>query len=131
LLDRFDLRVGVRRTTPDDLLQSGGGESTERVRTRVERARSRAQQRIGMSNGAIPPAELDACAPVTPDARALSRSELERGRLTGRGYHRVRRVARTIADLDEADHALVAGEHVALALTFRVRLRVASGRDAA
>jgi magnesium chelatase family protein len=131
LLDRFDLRVGVRRTSPDDLLQSGGGESTDLVRARVERARERAQQRIGMLNGAIPPQELDACAPLAPDARSMLRAELERGWLTGRGYHRVRRVARTIADLEEVDHALVGAGHVALALTLRVRLRVTAGRDAA
>ena len=53
----------------------------------------------------------------------MLRAELERGRLTGRGYHRVRRVARTIADLDEPDHELVVVEHVALALSLRVRLR--------
>jgi magnesium chelatase family protein len=61
----------------------------------------------------------------------MLRAELERGRLTGRGYHRVRRVARTIADLDEAEHELVVVDHVALALSLRVRLRVSSGRDAA
>ena len=41
-------------------------------------------------------------APLTADARALLRIEIERGRLTGRGYHRIRRVARTIADLGGA-----------------------------
>ena len=131
LMDRFDLRVGVQRTAPEDLLQSGGGEPTGAVRDRVERARSRAMQRIGMLNGAVPAPELDGCAPISAAARALLRSELERGLLTGRGYHRVRRVARTIADLDEREHPVVLDEHVALALSLRVRLRVSTGRDAA
>src|SRR5215210_1121567 len=50
LLDRFDLRVGVQRTAPDDLLQTASGESTERVRDRVARARRRALERTGMLN---------------------------------------------------------------------------------
>jgi magnesium chelatase family protein len=131
LLDRFDLRVGVQRTAVDDLLQAGGGESTAQTRDRVERARARALARSGIPNGAIPAAQLDQCAPLTPDARSLLRAELERGRLTGRGYHRVRRVARTIADLDPGDHDLVTAEHVALAVSLRVRLRVTSERGAA
>jgi magnesium chelatase family protein len=64
-------------------------------------------------------------APLHPAARALLRVELEADRLTGRGYHRIRRVARTIADLD-GHPELVLAEHVAAALNLRVRLRVSS-----
>ncbi|MFM9093852.1 MAG: hypothetical protein ACKORD_03100, partial [Acidimicrobiaceae bacterium] len=49
------------------------------------------------------------------------RRELENGRLTGRGYHRVRRVARTVADLDGAPD-IVSDEHLNLALMIRVDL---------
>jgi magnesium chelatase family protein len=112
-------------------LQAGGGETSAEVRARVARARERANDRSGMLNGSIPAPQLDQCAPLTPGARTLLRAELERGRLTGRGYHLVRRVARTIADLDAADLELVLEEHVALALGLRVRLRVSSPRDAA
>jgi magnesium chelatase family protein len=54
----------------------------------------------------------------------MLRNELERERLTGRGYHRIRRVARTIADLDGDMSSPVDQEHVAMALQLRVRLRV-------
>jgi magnesium chelatase family protein len=64
-------------------------------------------------------------APLHPEARALLRSELEADRLTGRGYHRIRRVARTIADL-QSQSELVQAHHVASALQLRVRLRVSS-----
>jgi magnesium chelatase family protein len=131
LLDRFDLRIGVHRTAVDDLLGIGGGESTEVVRERVMRARARALERNAMLNGAIAPADLDRCAPLTAEATHLLRAELERGRLTGRGLHRVRRVARTIADLASADQHQVQAEHVALALQLRVRLRVSTRSDAA
>jgi magnesium chelatase family protein len=131
VLDRFDLRIGVRRTEIDDLLGIGGGESTDVVRQRVDTARARALERGGCLNAALAPADLDRVAPLTDEATALLRAELERGRLTGRGLHRVRRVARTIADLDGHDSPVVGAEHVALALQLRVRLRVSARSDAA
>jgi len=123
LLDRFDLRVGVQRTGVDDLLLVGGGEPTAVVRRRVDGARARAMERNGSLNAAIPPALLDQLTRLTPPARTRLREELEADRLTGRGYHRVRRVARTIADLDPAEPELVDVHHVELALRFRIRLR--------
>lgn len=130
LLDRFDLRVGVHRPDVDDLLAGGGGEPTAEVAERVRRARAHALERSGALNSAIAPASLDQWAPLHPSARAALRAELEADRLTGRGYHRVRRVARTIADLD-GEHELVLEQHVVTALQLRVRLRVSSRELAA
>ena len=124
LLDRFDLRVGVARPCVDDLLQSGGGESTAVAAVRVATARGAAVDLRGTLNSAIPASHLDILAPLQPEARLMLRNELERERLTGRGYHRIRRVARTIADLDGDTSAPVGQEHVAMALQLRVRLRV-------
>ena len=124
LLDRFDLRVGVARPGVDDLLQSGGGESTADAAVRVAAARGAAVDLRGTLNSAIPASHLDILAPLQPEARLMLRNELERERLTGRGYHRIRRVARTIADLDGDMSAPVGEEHVAMALQLRVRLRV-------
>ena len=131
LLDRFDLRVGVRRTAVDDLMQAGGGEPSALVRERVMRARDRAVLRNGLLNGAIPPPRLDECAPLTAAAHQVLRRELERERLSGRGYHRIRRVARTIADLRDDVHDVVEEEHVALALQFRVQLGITVREPAA
>lgn len=122
LLDRFDLRVPVERPAVDELLLGTPGESTATVAARVLVARNIAFSRQGSLNSAIPSAELDVIARLHPDARLMLRTELERDRLTGRGYHRVRRVARTIADLDSGAPETVSDEHVALALQFRVRL---------
>ena len=124
LLDRFDLRVGVTRPGVDDLLQSGGGECSAIAAARVATARSAAVDLRGMLNSEIPASHLDILAPLQPDARLMLRNELERERLTGRGYHRLRRVARTLADLDGDLSAAVGEQHVALALQLRVRLRV-------
>jgi hypothetical protein len=76
----------------------------------------------------VPPAPLGGrCTPpLAPGARAVLRRELEVGRLSGRGLHRVRRVARTIADLDGAPD-LVSEAHVATALRLRTSLAVLSG----
>lgn len=130
LLDRFDLRVPVQRPDVDDLLSSGGGEPTAAVLARVEAARLRSCERIGMLNASIPGSQLDALAPVDDAARTMLRTQLERDSLTGRGYHRVRRVARTIADLD-GEHEVVRDSHVALALQLRVSLKVSTRWQAA
>jgi magnesium chelatase family protein len=124
LLDRFDLRVGVARPGVDDLLQSGGGECTSSAAARVGAARAAAIEARGMLNSDIPASHLDVLAPLQPAARLMLRTELERERLTGRGYHRIRRVARTIADLEGDSTAAVGEQHVALALQLRVRMRV-------
>jgi magnesium chelatase family protein len=119
LLDRFDLRVPVHRPAIDDLLVNEPGESSACVAARVATARALAFDRQGCLNGALSAGRLDEFAALDPAGRALLRNELEHDRLSGRGYHRVRRVARTIADLrGHADHA-VADADVAMALRFR------------
>lgn len=131
LLDRFDLRVGVARPDVDDLLHSGGGETTAVAARRVVEAREAALARQGMLNSEIPASHLDVLAPLQPAARLMLRTELERERLTGRGYHRIRRVARTLADLDGGADVAVGEVHVAVALQLRVRLRGSSREQAA
>ncbi|MBI5089796.1 MAG: YifB family Mg chelatase-like AAA ATPase [Actinobacteria bacterium] len=131
LLDRFDLRVSVEQTGVDDLIGDRRGEPTAVVRERVLAARAASLDRNGRLNASIPASMLDLCAPITSAARDRLRSELEANRLTGRGLHRVRRVARTIADLDEPGRTVVEREHVELALQLRVRLRRLARWDAA
>ncbi len=77
----------------------------------------------GSSTRPSRPDELDTFAPLSDAARSLLRDEVERDRLTGRGYHRVRRVARTIADLDEAADVAISVADVELALQMRTSLR--------
>ena len=130
LLDRFDLRVAVQRPGVDDLLDPGGGEPSAVVARRVQAARAVALERSGRLNAQLDGAGLDEFAPLTPAALAVLRAEIERDRLTGRGYHRIRRVARTIADLRAGPHDqgpdLIDVEHVEVALSMRVRLRGAA-----
>ncbi len=123
LADRFDLRVVVHRPNVDDLLGAEPGESSAVVRQRVVAARAVALDRAGKLNAALTPDELDEVAPLAVDARSVLREEIERERLTGRGYHRIRRVARTIADLSEPGQPVVTLDHVELALSMRASLR--------
>ncbi len=99
ILDRFDLRVAVDRPPVESLLDDHAGESSQRSLIRVLAARETAIARAGQLNGRLTNAELEVLAPLSKAAREVLRRELERGRLSGRGLHRVRRVARTIADL--------------------------------
>jgi magnesium chelatase family protein len=100
LLDRFDLRLQVERPAVGELLGATAGESTAVARERVLAAHARASERGVGRNAAITTDRLDELAPLTASAVALLRRELELGRLTGRGLHRIRRVALTLADLN-------------------------------
>lgn len=127
-IDRFDVRVLVHRPRVDDLLGSRVGESTAVVRERVDRTRAIAMERQGVPNAALTGDELERFAPVDDRGTSLLRSELEAGRLTGRGLHRVRRVARTIADREGGAERLDES-HVATALALRARIAPRRGDD--
>jgi magnesium chelatase family protein len=119
LLDRFDLRLEVARPGVDELLGAPTGEPTAVVAARVAKARLVAQERGHGLNSAIPGPLLDEVAPVTKAARLVLRRELEADRLSGRGLHRVRRVARTLADLHEV-YGEIDEEWVSTALNLRI-----------
>ena len=114
LLDRFDVRVFLGRMDTDELT-GAPGESSQAVRRRVERARELQTQR-GVLNGDLSSSALDALSWSKEAKRVLS-GNLDRGNLTGRGYDRVRRVSRTLADLGEAEQ--VEDIHVLEALSYR------------
>jgi magnesium chelatase family protein len=118
LLDRFDLRVDVLRPDVDQLLGGAAGEATSVVAERVAAARERARSRGVEANAELTAAALEAAAPMVDAATLLVEQALRAGRLTARGLQRVRRVARTIADL-RGDGDLLQSDHLALALSLR------------
>jgi magnesium chelatase family protein len=118
LLDRFDLAVALARPDVDQLLGGSPGESTAAVASRVQVARDQARRRGLRHNAAMASSALDEMAPLAPDARDLLERRLRNGSLSARGLHRVRKVARTIADLDEAGET-VGVRQVAKALQLR------------
>lgn len=122
LADRIDLHVPVTRVRVEDLGRSGGGDSSAVVRARVVAARARQRTRYASlpgvtTNGGAPARWLERHGAVTPDARRMLLDAADRLGLSARGYHRVLRVARTIADLD-ADSRIEAAA-VAEALRYR------------
>ncbi len=120
LLDRFDLRVAVQRPSVEDLLGGAAAEPSAAVASRVRAARALALERAGCLNSELPAARLDEVAPLSTGAAALLRRELEHNRLTGRGLHRVRRVARTLCDLRGGGADALAADWLHLALTLRI-----------
>ncbi|MEO1060063.1 MAG: YifB family Mg chelatase-like AAA ATPase [Actinomycetota bacterium] len=121
LLDRFDLRVVVPRPPAEAVLGGVGGESSESVAARVERARCRARERGVVANSDLSAAALDAVSPLDAGARRLILDALAAGRLSPRGARRVRAVALTLADLVGAEPPL-GDELLATALGLRIEL---------
>lgn len=131
LLDRFDLRVTVERPAIDDILDGDKGESSAAVALRVAAARDLAIRRAGHLNVSLDDDQLAEFAPLSDAAARHLRSQLERGRLTARGYHRVRRVSRTLADLAGLADEPIPEELVVEALGLRARVGLASVGQAA
>ena len=119
LMDRFDLRVEVPPVAFTDLDLPASGESSAEVAARVATARAVQQKRMeGQLNADAEGAVLEEVATPDADGKALLIRVAERFGLSARGYHRVLRVARTIADLDGA--TAVRRGHVAEAVSYRL-----------
>ena len=118
LLDRIDLFVHVAAQPSVALLGPPDGETSTAVRLRVTRARQRQSQRQGVPNAWLSAQALDQHCPKTSAAHALLAQSAQRLDLSGRGLHRVLRVARSIADLES--HEQLSIEHVAEAISLRI-----------
>ena len=118
LLDRVDLHVEVRRPSRSALRDDWpGGEPSRRVAARVARARRIQLRRGGTCNAQLEGAQLAADCALAAGPLELLENAVDKFNLSARAYQRVRRVARTIADLaGEHDIALA---HVAEALSLR------------
>ena len=120
LADRLDLAPGLEPLTAADLLSAQPGESTAVVATRVAAARAAARARWPCPSNAEAPVAL-VRRTVRPHALRVLAAAVESGDLTGRGYDRALRVARTIADL--AGRECVEPDDVAEAYAHRLGLR--------
>lgn len=117
LLDRIDLMVEVPAVSEAELTTRGAGESSAVVQARAAAARERQLARQGKPNATLGPDEVDLhCLPDCAGA-ALLKQAMVRLDLSARAYHRILKVARTIADLAGAD--IIRGPHVAEAIQYR------------
>ena len=117
-MDRIDIQIDVPAVTPADLALPPASEGTAEIAARVAKARERQMQRNeGVVNAALSQSALEAVSEPDAAGQALLVQAAETLGLTARGYHRVLRVARTLADLGGSDqvHRL----HIAEALSHR------------
>ncbi len=123
LLDRLDVQIELPSLTPAELSKAPKGEPSAPVAARVAAARARQKARFAAkgltlrTNAELSGELLEEMAAPDAEGRALLDRAAEKLRLTGRGYHRVMRLGRTIADLEGAER--VGKRHVAEAVGYR------------
>jgi magnesium chelatase family protein len=122
LMDRIDLHIHVPAVEHEKLVGPATGETSVSVRERVEKARERQRQRfVGLkglyANGDMSVGEIRKFCELTNEAKQVLDMSVRRMQLSARAYHRVLKLSRTIADLDEKDTIEV--QHVAEAVQYR------------
>ena len=117
LLDRIDMQITVPALSSHELSSGPTGEDSESIRALVMAARALQIQRQGKPNHALSVGDLDQLTAPTDAARKLLRSAMDKLGWSGRSYHRVLKVARTIADL--ANSEVIDTAHVAEAIQYR------------
>ncbi len=130
LLDRFDLFVDVPAVSIDDLQQKAANENSAAVSARVARARAAQTERhrelfgVTLINTQLQGEALEKVTVLDAASESLMKTAANKMKLSARAYHRVLRVARTIADLDGSD--AIQSNHLSEALAFRRRVDTAT-----
>ena len=126
LLDRIDIFVEVPRIDYEKLADDRMGESSEVVRQRVEQARSIQRRRFNgtklASNADMTPLEVREFCQVEPSAQSLLQAAMRQLFLSARAFHRILKLARTIADLAGAES--ITASHLAEAIQYRPRAQM-------
>ncbi|TCS72149.1 Mg chelatase-like protein [Sulfuritortus calidifontis] len=117
LLDRIDLHIEVPALKEADLINAPAGEASPSVRQRVDAARRRQLERQGKANALLEGAEIDRHCRAEGKAEDLLKQAIARLNLSARAFHRILKVARTLADLDGLEQ--IGSYHVAEAVQFR------------
>jgi magnesium chelatase family protein len=117
LADRIDIKLEVPPPRESELVAPVAGESSASIRTRVEQARRVQLERQSKPNALLGTREIDRHCATDRDGDQLLRHALARLMLSARAYHRVLRVARSIADL--GGKSTITAEHIAEAIQYR------------
>jgi magnesium chelatase family protein len=119
LLDRIDLQVHVPRVPHRELTASHpAGESSASIRQRVIAAREKQQRRQACPNAQLSRKQIDQFCPLDEEQLEMMNTAIERMGLSARGFHRVLKVARTIADIE--GHEKIQNQHLSEALAYRL-----------
>ena len=121
LLDRIDMQIQVGALPHEDLLKQADGEPSAAIAARVAQACERQMRRQGKGNHALTTTEIDAHCRPDEAGEQLLRNAMAKLNWSARAYHRVLKVARTIADL--AGTEVIRQAHVAEAIQYRRALR--------
>ena len=116
-LDRIDLQIEVPRLPREDLQKPATGESSAQVRARVVAARDRQLQRQQKTNRFLSNKEIEKYCQLSKADEALLAHVMDKFRLSARAYHRILKVARTIADI--ADSKQIQTIHLSEAVAYR------------
>jgi len=121
LLDRIDLQVEVPSVKFKELASQSDGEPSETIRNRVKAARERQKSRFSnksiFCNAQMGPRLIKKYCPLSPDSQSLLEQAMEYLGLSARAYHRIIKISRTIADLDNSDN--ISPNHVSEAIQYR------------
>ncbi|MCX8163891.1 MAG: YifB family Mg chelatase-like AAA ATPase [Aquificaceae bacterium] len=122
IIDRIDLKVWLNPVKKEELMNMNSEENSEKIRMRVMKAMEIQKERFKNSstkyNSRMTNEEIKKYCVVTSDGKKLLKNAVERLNLTGRGYMKVLKVSRTIADLEGEDK--ISTHHIAEALQFRI-----------
>lgn len=117
LLDRIDMHIEVPALKEDEMTSAANAENSDAIRERVEAARERQLQRQGKANFALGSLEIDEFCQTDDAGLMLLKTAISRLNLSARAYHRILKVARTIADV--AGESAIKSTHVAEAVQYR------------
>jgi magnesium chelatase family protein len=120
ILDRFDIQVQLPPLSYEELSSTSSSETSLEIRKRIEMARKKQVERFGCAkwNSDMKPKDIKKFCPLDEKSKSILASAVEKLNLTARGYFKVIKVARTIADLDNSEE--IKSIHIAEAIQFRI-----------
>ena len=117
LLDRIDIHVEVPSVKYKEMAGEATGETSEKIRARVESARALQRQRFNRTNARMAPKEIKAHCALDEECQQLLKMAMTELNLSARAYDRILKVSRTIADLDASAH--IQSQHISEAIQYR------------
>src|SRR3989344_6056697 len=123
MLDRIDIQINVPRETYDKISGKASGVKSSEMRSMVTKARSIQRERLFDSNlqtnSEMRPKEIEKYCNLDSEAEGLVKKAVTSHNLSGRGYHKILKISRTIADLDNSENIIL--KHVAEAISYRIK----------